>query len=508
MKKEDVMATLTKDETAVLKPQQFIGGKWKDGGSSRDIVSTNPANTTEVVAKLKGASKANAQAALDAAAKALPAWKATPAPARARVLLKFAELGYARADKLARLMTREQGKILPEAKGEMIKGLNLVEWFSGEGMRHMGRTAPSELPNNLLYTVREPLGVVSVITPWNFPWAIPCWKIAPALVAGNTVIFKPASLIPAFSAEIVKLFEEAGLPPGVLNLLMGAGSEIGGLLVEDERVKGVSFTGSNEIGKGVHTTAGERGIKVTCEMGGKNPCVVWEDGDLDLALAGVIKGAFGSTGQRCTATSRLILHDDIADEFIKKLVSAVKDITIGPGLEKGTGMGPAVDKSQFETNLDYIEIGKKEGAKILTGGNRLDKGKLANGFFLEPTIFGNVKPSMRIFQEEIFGPILSVTRIKDYDEMIRTANDSPYGLTCAIYTNDISTAMRFGDDIEAGMVHINSPTIGGEAQVPFGGVKGSGVGEKEMAKEGIHFFSESKTIFLDYTGRKRESSIY
>ncbi|MFH2201764.1 MAG: aldehyde dehydrogenase family protein [Elusimicrobiota bacterium] len=502
------MATLTKSKSSTAVLKQFIGGKWIKGSSSREIVSTNPADTREVVARLHGASKSDAQAALDAAAQARAQWKATPAPARARVLLKFAELAYPRVDELAALMTREQGKILPEAKGEMIKGLNLIEWFSGEGMRFMGRTAPSELPKNLLYTLREPLGVVSIITPWNFPWAIPCWKIAPALVAGNTVVFKPASLVPAFSVEIVKLFEQAGVPAGVINLVMGAGSEIGDMLVEDERVRGVSFTGSNEVGQGVHAIAGRRGIKATCEMGGKNPCVVWHDADMDLAMAGVVKGAFGSTGQRCTATSRLLLHEKIADSFLKKLIAQAKALKIGPGLKAGIGMGPAVDEGQFKTNLEYIEIAKKDGAKLVCGGHRLDKGELKHGFFVEPTIFDQVKPSMRIFQEEVFGPVLAVTRVKNYDEMIRAANDCRFGLTCAIYTNDISVAMRFTDEIETGMVHINSPTIGGEAQVPFGGVKGSGVGEKEMAKEGLHFFSESKTVFLDYTGRKRESSIY
>ena len=502
------MPTLTQKQGKTATLKQYIDGKWREGKSAREIISTNPADTRDVVAKLKGASKEDALDALAAAEKARASWKATPAPARGRVLMKFIELAYKRVDPLAELMTREQGKILPEAKGEMLKGLNLVEWFSGEGMRFMGVTAPSELPKNFLYTIREPLGVVSIITPWNFPWAIPCWKMAPALVAGNTIVFKPASNIPAFSVEIVKLFEEAGLPEGVLNLVMGAGSEIGDLLVEDERVRGCSFTGSNSVGKGVHTIAGRRGIPVTCEMGGKNPAVVWEDADLDLALAGVMKGAFGSTGQRCTATSRLILHEKIADEFMKKLVSETKDLKVGPGLKEGIGMGPAVDESQLNTDLEYIDIAKKDGARLVIGGNRLDRGELKHGYFVEPTIFDEVKPSMRIWQEEVFGPVLAVARVSSYDQMIDYANDCPFGLTCAIYTTDISTSMRFTEDIEAGMVHVNSPTIGGEAQVPFGGVKGSGVGDKEMAKEGLHFFSESKTVFIDYTGKKRTSSIY
>jgi acyl-CoA reductase-like NAD-dependent aldehyde dehydrogenase len=500
------MATLTKTETKTL--QQYIGGQWLDGKSKREIVSTNPADERDIIAKCQGATKEQTLEAIAAADQARKAWRETPAPARARVILKFIELARAKKEELARLMTREQGKILPEALGEMEKGLNLAEWFSGEGMRFMGTTAPSELPKNFLYTMREPLGTVSIITPWNFPWAIPVWKITPALVAGNTVVFKPASNIPAFSAEIVKLFAAAGLPKGVLNLVMGAGSEIGGLLVEDKRIRGCSFTGSNEVGRGVHTKAGERGIKVTCEMGGKNPAIIWHDADLDLALAGVFKGAFGSTGQRCTATSRLLLHDKIYDAFMEKLIKATKAMTVGNGLNDGIGMGPAVDASQLKTDLDYIEIAKKEGAQLTLGGKRLEEGDLKHGNFVEPTIFEGVTREMRLFKEEVFGPVLAVTRVKDYDDMIATANDCEFGLTCAIYTNDISVSMRFTDDIEAGMVHINSPTIGGEAQVPFGGVKGSGVGEKEMAKEGINFFSESKTVFVDYTGKKRESSVY
>ncbi|PIR15688.1 MAG: aldehyde dehydrogenase family protein, partial [Elusimicrobia bacterium CG11_big_fil_rev_8_21_14_0_20_64_6] len=347
-----------------------------------------------------------------------------------------------------------------------------------------------------------------IITPWNFPFAIPAWKIAPALIAGNCVIFKPASLVPAMAVEIVKIFEEAGLPPGVLNLVLGAGSAMGDILVEEPRIKAVSFTGSNEIGKRVHTIAGARGIKAVCEMGGKNPAVVWADADLDLAIAGVLKGAFGSTGQRCTATSRLILHVAIADKFLERLLAEVKKIKIGDGLEKGIGMGPAVDESQMKTDLDYIEIGKTEGAKLLCGGKRLTDGDYAHGWFVEPTIFDKVDPKSRLWQEEVFGPVLAVARTADFEKAVALANDSPFGLTCAFYTQDLTLAMRFTDEIEAGMVHLNSPTIGGEAQVPFGGVKGSGVGEREMAKEGLHFFTEQKTVFLDYTGKGRASNLY
>lgn len=499
-------ATKTTPEVSLLK--QYIGGKWVDGSSSKEIVSTNPADTRQVLAKLKGADKSDVLRAIDAAQKAFPAWRAATPPARGRILMKAALILRERKEELARLMTLEQGKILPEALGEMEKGLTLIEWFAGEGLRLGGVTQPSELAKNLLYTTRQPRGVVSIITPWNFPFAIPAWKIAPALIAGNCVVFKPASLVPALAVGIVKAFEDAGLPPGVLNLVMGAGSAMGDILVEEPRIKAVSFTGSNEIGRRVHTIAGARGIPVVCEMGGKNPAVIWEDADLELALAGVMKGAFGSTGQRCTATSRLILHTAIADKFLKMLLSEAAKIKVGPGLDKASGMGPAVDESQMKTDLEYIEIGKKEGAKLLCGGNRITTGDLAHGWFVEPTIFDGVNPKSRLWQEEVFGPVLAVARTDDFDKAIELANDCQFGLTCAFYSQDLTLAMRFTDEIEAGMVHLNSPTIGGEAQVPFGGVKGSGVGEREMAKEGLHFFTEQKTVFLDYTGARRASNLY
>ncbi|MCX5787865.1 MAG: aldehyde dehydrogenase family protein, partial [Elusimicrobia bacterium] len=344
--------------------------------------------------------------------------------------------------------------------------------------------------------------------PWNFPWSIPCWKIAPALVAGNTVVFKPASLTPALAVEFCRMFEEAGLPPGALNLVLGSGSSLGDLLVEDPRVKAVSFTGSNEIGARVHAVAGRRGIKVTCEMGGKNPCVVWADADLDLALGGVLRGAFGSTGQRCTATSRLILHEKVADEFMGMLVAETKKIKAGPGLDPKSTMGPAVDQAQLDTDLEYIRIAKAEGARLVLGGRRLEAGGLKHGFFVEPTIFEGVAPSSRLWQEEVFGPVLAVARCTGLEDAIRLANDCRFGLSSAIYTRDLSAAMRFVEAIEAGMVHVNSPTIGGEPTVPFGGVKSSGVGEREMAKEGVRFFTETKTVFLDYTGQRRASNIY
>jgi aldehyde dehydrogenase (NAD+) len=422
--------------------------------------------------------------------------------------MKAAEIARRRSDELAALMTREQGKILSEAKGEMAKGITLIDWYAGEGMRFMGASAPSELPGNFLYTLREPLGVVSIITPWNFPWAIPVWKTAPALVAGNAVILKAASQVPSLAVEMLKIFEEAGLPPGVLNLVLGEPESFGNSLIEDPRLKAVSFTGSNAVGQLVHDICGKRGAKVTCEMGGKNPAVVWNDADLGLALGGVMKGAFGSTGQRCTATSRLILGEEIYDEFMGMLLAEVKKIKVGDGMDPAVTMGPAIDALQLKQDLDYVAIGKKEGAKLLCGGNQLKDGDLKHGFFIEPTVFEGVKPKSRLWQEEIFGPVLSVAKAKTFEQALDLANDSPFGLTSAFYSQDMTLAMKFVEGMEAGMVHLNSPTIGGEAQVPFGGVKGSGVGEREMAKDGLHFFTEQKTVFVDYTGQRRQSNLY
>ena len=500
------MPTATKPSTAVSVLKQYIGGKWVEG-SAGTAESVNPADTRDVVARFKNASKADALKAIDAAEKAAKGWAKTPAPQRGRVLMKAAEIARRRSDELAALMTREQGKILAEAKGEMAKGITLIDWYAGEGMRFMGASAPSELPGNFLYTIREPLGVVSIITPWNFPWAIPVWKTAPALVAGNAVVLKAASTVPAMAVEICKIFEEAGLPPGVLNLVLGEPESFGDTLIEDPRLKAVSFTGSNAVGQHVHQLCGKRGAKVTCEMGGKNPAVVWNDADLKLALGGVMKGAFGSTGQRCTATSRLILGEKIYDEFMGMLLAEVKKIKVGNGMDPTVTMGPAIDAAQLETDLKYIEIGKKEG-KLLFGGRQLKDGDLKHGFFVEPTVFEGVKPKARLWQEEIFGPVLSVARAKTFEQALELANDSPFGLTSAFYGQDMTLAMKFVEGMEAGMVHLNSPTIGGEAQVPFGGVKGSGVGEREMAKDGMHFFTEQKTVFVDYTGQSRSSNLY
>jgi aldehyde dehydrogenase (NAD+) len=428
-----------------------------------------------------------------------------PAPARGRILARAAQLCYERKEEIARVMTREEGKTLNESRGEVQKSINLLEYYAGQSFRIEGRTSPSEMPNTFVYTLRQPLGVVACITPWNFPFCIPVWKTAPALIAGNTVVLKAASNTPGCAELLVKLYEQAGLPKGVLNLVYGSGGTVGDEFVNHPTIRAVSFTGSCEVGAQVARQAAAHLAKVTCEMGGKNPVVVMDDADLDLAVEGTVQGAFGSTGQRCTATSRVILHRAIADRFLEKLIERVNKIKVGNGMDEGVTMGPAVDQAQYETDLRYIEIAKKEGAKALTGGGPLDIGK---GYFVAPTVFDGVRPDMTIAQEEVFGPVLAVLRAGDFEEAMTLANGVKFGLTCSIYTRDANRVMRFTDQIEAGMVHINSPTVGGEAQLPFGGWKATGYGSREMSEEGLNFFTQLKTVFYDYTGARRQTNIY
>lgn len=488
--------------------KNYINGQWVDSSSGKFIPNVNPANTDDIIGHAPQSTREEAKAAVEVAKAAFPAWRNTPAPVRGRILAKAVQLCHERKEELARTMTREEGKTLSESRGEVQKSINLLEYYAGQSFRIEGRTYPSEMPSTFVYTVRQPLGVVSCITPWNFPLCIPVWKSAPALVAGNTVVFKAASNTPGCAELLVKIYEDAGLPKGVLNLVYGSGGVVGDEFVNNPTIRAVSFTGSCEVGGEVAKQAAGHLAKVTCEMGGKNPAVVMDDADLDLAVEGCAQGAFGSTGQRCTATSRVILHKAIADRFLEKLVERMKKIKVGDGMEDGINMGPAVDKAQYETDLRYLEIAKKEGGKCLVGGGALAGGKLAKGYFVAPTLFDNVKPEHTIAQEEVFGPVLAAFRVNDFDEAMKVANNVRFGLTCSIYTGDPNLAMRFIDRIEAGMVHINSPTVGGEAQLPFGGMKSTGYGNREMSEEGLDFFTELKTVFYDYTGVKRQTNIY
>jgi aldehyde dehydrogenase (NAD+) len=487
--------------------RNYIGGKWVDSDATKTVPNLNPADTRDVLGQVPFSSAEQVRRAVEAAKAALPGWRNTPAPLRGAILFKALALLDAEKQAMACLLTREEGKTVKESLGEIQRTLNILEYTAGEGRRLSGETVPSELPRNFCYTVRHPLGVVACITPWNFPAAIPVWKIAPALVCGNTVVFKPATLTPETASALVSIFERAGLPPGVLNMVLGSGGTVGNALVDDEDVRAVSFTGSNDVGGEIYGRGARRMIRVQCEMGGKNPVVVLADADLDLAVESSAQGAFGSTGQRCTATSRVIVDDKVADRFVEALVARARKIRVGNGAEEGVDMGPAVDKAQLETDLRYIDVGKQEGAELLCGGRALGDGPWANGYFVEPTVFDRVSTSHRIAQDEIFGPVVSVIRVKGFEEALAAANRVRFGLSASVFTRDVSSVFRFVDDIEAGIVHINSGTPGGEAQLPFGGTKATGVGPREQGRTAIEFYSEIKTVYVDYTGREGGGAI-
>ncbi|MFZ0061897.1 MAG: aldehyde dehydrogenase family protein [Pyrinomonadaceae bacterium] len=488
--------------------RNYIDGKWIESTSNRTIQNVNPANIDDVIGTIRQATRAEAKAAVDAAAENFTSWRATPAPTRGRIVGRAARLLEENKEDLAQLLTREEGKTIAESRGELQRSINVADFCAGEARRLNGETIQSELPANFAYTLKQPLGVVACVTPWNFPVAIPVWKIAPALVAGNTVVFKPASLTPATAVRIVDLFEAAGLPPGVLNLVLGSGSDAGDEIINHPAVKAVSFTGSNQVGIRLYEQVSRRGGKVQCEMGGKNPVVVLEDADMELAVESTAQGAFGSSGQRCTATSRAVVVNKIADEFVDRIAKRARSMRIGNGADPTTEMGPSVDESQFKTVLSYVDIGREDGATLVCGGQRAEGDELNKGYFVQPTVFDRVTPDMRIAREEIFGPVLSVLRVQDFEEAIRVANDCEYGLSSSIFSNDATRIFRFVDEIETGMTHINSPTTGGEAHVPFGGTKGTGIGDREQGSTALDFYTELKVVYVDYTGRKREGNLY
>jgi aldehyde dehydrogenase (NAD+) len=488
--------------------RNYINGEWLESASDKTVQNINPANVKDVIGTVRLSTREEARRAVEIAYDAFREWKNTPAPTRGRIVMRAARLLEDNKEELAQILTREEGKTIGESRGELQRSINVAEFCAGEARRLNGETIQSELPANFAYTIKQPHGVVALITPWNFPVAIPVWKIAPALVAGNTIVFKPAETTPATAVRVVEIFEEAGVPKGVLNLILGAGAEIGEEIANHQAVKAVSFTGSTEIGIKLYGQCASRGAKVQCEMGGKNPVVVMEDCDMDLAVESTAQGAFGSTGQRCTATSRAVVIDRIADEFVERIVERAKCMRLGDGASAETEMGPSVDEKQFNTVLKYIDIGREDGAEILTGGRRAEDENLENGYFVEPTVFDHVTPDMRIAQEEIFGPVLSVLRVKDFDEAMVVANDSQYGLTSSIFTGDPNLIFRFVQEIETGMTHINSPTTGGEAHIPFGGIKMTGIGEREQGSTALDFYTELKVVYVDYTGRKREGNLY
>ena len=489
------------------KYKNFISGKWVDSRTGRSFENRNPAKWDEVIGIFPKSSSEDVEDAIDAAKKSYPQWSNTPAPKRGEIIRRAGEIMVRRKEELARLMTMEMGKILKETRGDVQEGIDTAFYAFGEGRRLFGHTTPSELSNKIAYTMRRPIGVWGVITPWNFPIAIPTWKIFPAILTGNTVVFKPATDTPASAAKFVEILAEAGVPDGVVNLVFGSGAEVGETLINHTEIKGISFTGSSEIGRRIGETTGKHLKRCSLELGGKNAQIVMPDANLELALEGVLWGAFGTTGQRCTATSRLILHEDVYDKFIEMLVERTKKIKIGYGLDETVEMGPMINERQINTVEYYINIGKEEGAKMIYGGERYTENDCDKGWFFNPTIFIDVTPDMRIAQEEIFGPVLSVIKISSLKQAIEVINRTKYGLSSSIYTQDVNNAMLAAEHIEAGITYVNGPTIGAECHLPFGGVKDTGNGHREGGWTVFEIFTELKTVYIDYSGKLQKAQI-
>ena len=479
--------------------RNYVAGQWVECKSQKTFPNINPADTDEVVGLFQASGPADVQEACDVAAKAQPGWAALPAPRRGEYLFKAAEILESRLAKLGADMTREEGKTLPEAKAEVKRAINIFRYFGGEGARQFSYQIPSERENVFCYTMRKPLGVVGLITPWNFPSAIPAWKMAPALVGGNTAVIKPASLAPLSALRLVEALHEAGIPAGAINYVTGGGGTVGNTLVDHPAIRAVSFTGSCEVGNTLYDRVARRKIRVQLEMGGKNPTVVLKDADLNYAADVLVNGAFFSTGQKCTACSRAVIERAIYERLVEILVAKTRKMKVGNGLEPGIDMGPAVDASQLETDLKYIEIAKQEGAKLLCGGNRLTGGIYDKGYFVEPTIFGEVTPEMRIAQEEVFGPVLALMVAEDFEDAMRLANSARFGLSASIVSRDLTRVHQFINSIQAGLITVNLPTAGVEYQLPFGGTKESSFGMREQGPLALDFYTETRTVYLKYT---------
>ena len=473
--------------------RSFIGGTWRDSGRlSRDL---NPARPSEPVTDVLQADADLAADAVDAAASAFLSWRAMPAPARGDILRKAADLLEARAADVGRDLTREEGKTLPEGIGETRRAVQILRYYAGQTLEPDGETYPSHSAATFLYARREPVGVVSAITPWNFPIAIPAWKIAPALAYGNSVVWKPAELVPLTAVHLLQALVDAGLPTGVLNLVLGKGSEVGDVLVTHEAVQAITFTGSNAVGRAMQRKAIEHGKKVQLELGGKNPAVVLDDADLDLAAEHVARGAFLSAGQKCTATSRVIVQDVVLGPFQERLAALAAGWKLGDPLQSDTRVGPLVSADQLHTVSEYLDIARQEGARVLAGGGRADD--LGDGYYVKPTVLTEVSPESRVVREEIFGPVAALLPASSYSEAVRLANDTRYGLSASVFTNDLSRALRFADEIHAGVVKVNQESAGVEFHVPFGGMQESSSGSREQGKAAREFFTQWKTVYVD-----------
>ena len=486
--------------------QNFIDGAWCDAQSGETFASINPADTTDTVGHFPSSGADDVDAAVRAARAALPSWRSTPAPARGTILRRIGDLLTERKADLADAMTREMGKPVSETKGDVQEAIDTAYYAASETRRLFGHTVPSELPDKMNLTIRRPVGVCGIITAWNFPVAVPTWKIFPALAAGNTIVYKPSEESPHCGVLLTDILMDAGVPEGVVNLVHGA-ADAGGALVEHPEVDAIGFTGSSDVGKIIGETCGRLNKTYSAEMGGKNPMIVMEDADLDLALEGVLWGAFGTTGQRCTATSRLICHEDVVDDFVEMIVDAANDLTLGDGRTEGVDVGPLINQDALDKVAGYIDIAQNEGATLRIGGQGATGDGLDNGFFFEPTIFTDVDRDSRLYQEEVFGPVLAVHTVGSYDEAVEAANDTVYGLSSSIYTQDVTRSFRAMQDLEAGITYVNGPTIGAEAHMPFGGIKDTGNGHRDGGWAVFDFYTEEKTVYVDFSGQLQKAQM-
>ena len=485
----------------------FIDGKWIDSTTGETFTSANPADRNEVVGTFARSGPADIDQAVQAALRAYPEWMLTPVPQRADYLLRVALILEERKDELAEVMTREMGKTLNESRADVQEGIDFAHYMSGEGRRFFGDTIPAELPNKVQMTMRHPLGVVGLITPWNFPIAIPLWKIAPALISGCTAVFKPAEDTPLCAALLTDVFNEVGLPPGVLNTVNGMGEGAGSALVDHPDVRAISFTGSLDVGRAINEKCARAMKRCSLELGSKNALIVMPDAELDLAVEASAWGAFATSGQRCTATSRLIVHQDVREPFTERLLDRVGNMKVGNGLDPEVELAPVINEKQKNRVMEYISLGQQEGATLIAGGEELTGGEHANGYFVAPTVFDEMTPAMRIAREEIFGPVTGVMRVGSIEEAIEAANGTEYGLSCSIYSHDITNIFKCAQQLEFGLVYANAPTIGAEIQVPFGGMKSTGNGHREAGPQALDEFTEWKTVAIDFSGKLQRAQM-
>lgn len=487
--------------------KNYINGQWVDAKSGETFETKMPAKWDEVLAVVPKSGPEDVNEAVKAAKDAFKKWSKLPVAKRGELLGRVGDIMVKKKEELAQAMAKEMGKIISEARGDVQEGIDTAYYAFGEGRRFFGKTSPSELTNKVNITFLRPIGVAGLICPWNFPIAIPTWKMFPALLSGNTVVIKPASDTPLMVHKLFEIMIEAGIPEGVINVVHGPGSTVGNALLEHPDVGVISFTGSSAVGKHIASTAGQSLKKVSLELGGKNGQIVMDDADLDLAVEGALFGAFGTAGQRCTATSRIIIHEAVHDKFVSMLKERAEKMKIGMPWKEDTDVGPVINESALNKIHSYTEIGKEEGAELITGGERYSEGECAGGWFYRPTIFTGVKPGSRLEQEEIFGPVLSIIKVKSFEEAIEVINDIEYGLSSSIYTRDINKGMKAVEDIEAGITYINGPTIGAECHMPFGGVKATGNGHREGGWTVYEIYTEVKTVYIDYSGQLQKAQI-